>query len=87
MKMARSLEIGLPSAGLVLGVAALALWVSSLPVPALDAVTLLLVAIAFGCSIAGYVRGESVRARRLSVIAIGWSAFVLIVLAIVYAVG
>jgi hypothetical protein len=85
--MARSLEIGLPGAGLLLGIAALALWVSSLPVTSLDPITVLMLLIAIGCSLGGYLRGTSARARRLGVVGIGWSALVLIVLAIVYAAG
>jgi hypothetical protein len=85
--MARALGSLVPVGGLVAGVIALVLWVSSLSLGWLDAAVALLFVAGLGLSICGYALGANNRARRLGVIAIGWNAFGLAALAIVYAVG
>lgn len=85
--MARRLGLALPAMGMAVGVLALALWVSTWSLRWLDLLVLLSFVVGLGLSIAGYVVGRDVRERRLGVVAIGWNAFGLAALVIVYAAG
>jgi len=85
--MARTLGLAFPVGGLVVGVAALALWVSALPLRWLDLGVGLMFAAGLGLAIAGYLRGADERTRRASVIAMGWNAFGLLVMLVLYAAG
>ena len=82
--MARRFGLALPAAGLATGGLALALWVSPLSLRWLDLAVLLLFVVGLALSIAGYVRGDGERVRQLGVIAIGWNAFGLTALLLVY---
>ena len=85
--MARALGIAAPAGGLTAGVAALALWVSALSMRWLDSVVAILFAVGLVLALASYVRGADERTRRLGVVAIGWNAFGLTALLVLYAVG
>ena len=85
--MARALGLGLPIGGLVVGVAALVLWVSAVALSWLDLLVGLLFIAGLTMSLVGYFMGGSNRARRVSVMGIGWNAFGLAAVAILYAAG
>ncbi|MCU1281777.1 MAG: hypothetical protein JWM53_5323 [bacterium] len=85
--MAHALGIGVPVAGLISGIAAFALWVSAIAMRRLDAIVVVLFVTGLALALAGYFRGDDDRTRRLGVVAIGWNAFGLATLAIVYAAG
>ena len=85
--MARALGIAAPAGGLTAGVAALGLWVSAIAMRGLDGVVALLFAIGLALAVASYVRGANARTRRLGVVAIGWNAFGLAALLVLYAAG
>ena len=85
--MARALGPVVPVGGLLAGVVAVVLWVSALSLGWLDLVVALLFAAGLSLSVAGYALGATDRARRLGVVAIGWNAFGLAALSIVYAAG
>jgi hypothetical protein len=85
--MARALGLGLPAGGLLVGIAALVLWVSAIALGWLDLLVGLLFVGGLGLSIAGYVLGGDDRARRVGVMGIGWNAFGLAAVAILYAAG
>jgi hypothetical protein len=85
--MGRALGVGVPIGGLVAGVTALVLWVSALSVRWLDGLVATLFLAGLTLALASYVRGADDRTRRLGVLAIGWNAFGLATLAILYASG
>jgi hypothetical protein len=85
--MARALGVGVPAGGLVSGVVALALWVSAVSARWLDGMVAALFAMGLAVAIASYVRGADDRTRLFSIIAIGWNAFGLATLLILYAAG
>ena len=85
--MARTLGLGLPIAGILVGVTALVLWVSAISLGWLDLLVGLLFVAGLGLSLSGYFMGGSDRARRVGVIGIGWNAFGLATVAILYAAG
>jgi hypothetical protein len=85
--MSAQLGVAAPAAGLALGVAAVALWVSALPLRWLDALVALLLVAGVALAVAGLLRGASVRARRLAVVALGWNGLGLLTLAILYTAG
>ncbi len=85
--MARVLGLGVPVGGLTVGVAALALWVSALSLRWLDALVATLFAAGLALAVAGYIRGGDERTRRVAIIAMGWNAFGLATLLLLYAVG
>ena len=85
--MARALGVGVPVGGLVAGVTALVLWVSALSVRWLDGLVAILFVAGLALALASYLRGADDRTRRLGVLAIGWNAFGLATLAILYAAG
>jgi len=85
--MARALGIAAPAGGLTAGVAALVLWVSAITMRWLDGVVVLLFALGLALAIASYLRGTNARTRRLGVVAIGWNAFGLAALLVLYAAG
>ncbi|HXU70657.1 MAG TPA: hypothetical protein VN947_15075 [Polyangia bacterium] len=82
--MARALGVGVPAGGLTAGVAALVLWVSALPLRWLDGLVAGLFACGLVLAVAGFARGADTRTRRLGVLALGWNAFGLLILAAVY---
>lgn len=83
----RALVPALPVSGLVVGVVALVLWVSAVSLSWLDVLVALLFLAGLGMCIAGYALGAADRARRLSVLGIGWNAFGLAAVLILYAAG
>jgi hypothetical protein len=83
--MARALGVGVPAGGLAVGVAALVLWVSAWSLGWLDLLVGALFVVGLGLSLAGYFRGVDERTRRVGVVALGWNAFGLAALAILYA--
>jgi hypothetical protein len=83
----RALVPALPVSGLVVGVLALVLWVSAVSLGWLDLLVALLFLGGLGMSLAGYFLGLTDRARRVSVLGIGWNAFGLAAVAILYAAG
>jgi hypothetical protein len=83
----RALVPALPVSGLVVGVLALVLWVSAVALGWLDILVALLFLGGLGASIAGYFMGTTDRARRLGVVGIGWNAFGLAAVLILYAAG
>jgi hypothetical protein len=85
--MARALGLGLPIGGLVVGIAALVLWVSAVSLGWLDLLVGVLFIAGLTMSLVGYFMGGSDRARRVSVMGIGWNAFGLAAVAILYAAG
>jgi hypothetical protein len=85
--MARALGVGVPAGGLTAGVAALVLWVSAISLRWLDGLVALLFTAGLALALASYLRGADDRTRRLGVIAIGWNAFGLATLLILYAAG
>jgi hypothetical protein len=85
--MTRTIGPGLPAAGLALGVLGLALWVAAISLASLDLLVGGLLGIALAASLAGYFFGSDGRVRRLAVIALGWNAAALTLVAIVYAAG
>lgn len=85
--MTRALGIGVPAGGLTAGVAALVLWVSALSLRCLDGVVALLFVAGLTLGLASYLRASDDRARRLGVVAVGWNAFGLAMLLILYAAG
>ncbi len=85
--MARALGLGVPAGGLAAGVAALALWVSALPLRWLDLLVGALFALGLTLAVAGYVAGAEERTRRVAIIAIGCNAFALAALLALYALG
>ena len=85
--MGRALGVGVPIGGLAAGVTALVLWVSALSVRWLDALVAALFVAGLTLAVASYLRGADDRTRRLGVLAIGWNAFGLATLAILYAAG
>jgi hypothetical protein len=85
--MARALGLGPPVGGLVVGVIALILWVSAVALGWLDLLVALLFVAGLALSLAGYFLGGSDRARRIGVMGIGWNAFGLAAVAILYAAG
>lgn len=82
--MPRTLGPGLPAAGLALGVFGLALWVATISIASLDLLVGGLLGLGLAAALAGYVFGSNERVRRLSVLAIGWNAAALAIVAIVY---
>jgi hypothetical protein len=85
--MVRTVGIGLPIGGLAVGVTALALWFSSVSLEWLDILVTVLFGAGLALSVAGYFRGRNDRTRRIGVIGIGWNAFGLAAVAILYAAG
>jgi hypothetical protein len=85
--MARALGVGVPAGGLAAGVAALALWVSALSLRWLDALVALLFVAGLLLAVASYVRGADDRTRRLGIVALGWNAFGLAALLVLYTAG
>jgi hypothetical protein len=85
--MARALGLGVPVGGLAVGVLALVLWVSGAALGRLDLVVALLLLTGLGLSAAGYFRGASATVRRISIIALGWNAFGLAAVGLLYAGG
>lgn len=85
--MARSRSVVLAVAALVVGVLALALWVAPLSLRWLDLLVAILFAAGLGAALFGYFDAGDVRARRLGVVAIGWNAFGLLAVVVVYALG
>jgi hypothetical protein len=85
--MARTLGLRLPAGGLAVGVLALALWFSALPLRWLDALVALLFLAGVGLALAAVVRGADARTRHVGVLALGWNAFGLIAIAVVYLAG
>jgi hypothetical protein len=85
--MARALGIAAPAGGLTAGVAALVLWVSALSMRWLDGAVAVLFAAGLVLALASYVRGADARTRRLGVVALGWNAFGLAALLVLYAAG
>lgn len=85
--MARALALGLPTGGLAVGVLALALWLSALPLRWLDGLVALLFFAGLGLAIAALRRGGDGRVRQLGVLGLGCNAFGLLALAIVYLAG
>jgi hypothetical protein len=85
--MARALSLRWPSAGLGLGVVALALWLAALPTRLLDLLVGLLLVAGFGLALAGWLRSGSRRARLVAVVALGWNAIGLGLLVAVYVAG
>ncbi|MCU1281907.1 MAG: hypothetical protein JWM53_5453 [bacterium] len=85
--MACALGVGVPIGGLVAGVGALVLWVSALSLRWLDGLVALLFAAGLALALASYWSGADERTRRLGVLAVGWNAFGLATLAILYAAG
>jgi len=85
--MARSLGIAVPVAGLIAGVAALALWVSAVSFRWLDGAVAIAFGVGLALAIAAYVRGADERTRRLAILAIGWNALGVAALLALYAAG
>jgi hypothetical protein len=85
--MARALGIGVPIGGLAAGVTALVLWVSALSLRWLDGLVAMLLVAGLALALVGYLRGADERTRRLAVLAIGWNAFGLATLALLYVAG
>jgi hypothetical protein len=85
--MARTLGVSVPVGGLLAGVTALVLWVSALSPRWLDGLVAILFVAGLALSLAGYLRGADDRTRRLGVVAIGWNAFGLAMLAMLYVAG
>jgi hypothetical protein len=85
--MAHPLGLGAPVGGLALGVFALALWVSGTALARLDLLVALLLLVGLGLAAAGYLRGASATVRRVSIVALGWNAFGLAAVALLYAGG
>ena len=83
----RALVPALPVSGLVVGVLALVLWVSAVALGWLDILVALLFLAGLGMSLTGYFMGMTDRARRLGVVGIGWNAFGLAAVLILYAAG
>jgi len=85
--MARAFGVAAPAAGLTAGVVALALWVSALSLRWLDVLVALLFAVGLVLAVVSYARGADDRTRRLGIIALGWNAFGLATLLVLYAAG
>ena len=85
--MARAIGVGVPVGGLVAGVTALTLWVSALSWRGLDVLVAALFVAGLALALASHFRGADDRTRRLAVLAVGWNAFGLATLAILYAAG
>ena len=85
--MARTLGIAAPAGGLTAGVAAFSLWLSAISLRWLDGLVALLFALGLVLAVASYLRGVDDRTRRLGVVAIGWNAFGLAALLVLYVAG
>ena len=85
--MARALGVGVPVGGLAAGVTALVLWVSALSLRWLDGLVAVFFTAGLALALLSVARGADERTRRLGVVAIGWNAFGLATLAILYAAG
>lgn len=85
--MAAELGVAVPAGGLAAGVLALVLWVSALPWRWLDALVAALLVAGLALAAWGLVRGATTRTRRVAIVALGWNAFALVTLAILYASG
>lgn len=85
--MARALGVVVPTGGLFAGVIALVLWVSACSLRWLDGVVASLFVAGLLLALASYARGVDARTRQLGVVAIGWNAFGLAILLLLYAAG
>jgi hypothetical protein len=74
----------LPLIGILLGIAALCLWVAPIALSVLDAVVLSLFGLGLVLSLLGYVLGPTVTVRRAAVVGIGLNGVGAIVLGLLY---
>jgi len=85
--MARAVAIGFPVGGLAAAFVGLLLWVSNVPLAALDALVLGVFVCGLALSAVGYALGKDTTTRQLGVVGIGCNGLGALMLGVLYAAG